>query len=188
MKKQETSVDAIFALHNRTSSPRLTEPAPSEAELQLIYQAALRAPDHGLLRPWRFLVVKGDARVKLGDLFVRCSQPDSEEKRLKLRDAPLRAPVVIIAVAAIVEHPKVPAIEQMASTAAAVQNMSLAAYALGYGTIWKTGAVAYDEKIKQALGIGTQEEIMAYLYLGSPTLKERPVPVLPTQDFFEDWP
>lgn len=180
-------MDAIEALHNRTSSPRLVEPVPDADDLEKIFQAALRAPDHAMLRPWRFLVVEGDARNSLGELFVECVEPESEEKRNKLLNAPLRAPMIIIAVARLREHPKVPAIEQINSTAAAVQNMSLATYALGYASIWRTGAVAFNAKVKARLGVAENDEIVGYLYLGTPTVKNRLAPEMKSDDYFENW-
>ncbi len=75
-------MDALTALHTRKASPKLVEPIPTKDELTQIYQAALRAPDHGMLRPWRFFVVKGEARSKLGELFVEAMQPDTEEKKI----------------------------------------------------------------------------------------------------------
>ncbi|MDC1435836.1 nitroreductase [Gammaproteobacteria bacterium] len=180
-------MDALTALHTRKASPKLVEPAPKDEELTLIYQAALRAPDHAMLRPWRFLVVKGEARYKLGELFVEAMQPDTEEKRNKLLKAPLRAPMIIIAVSTITEHPKVPAIEQISSTAAAVQNMSLAAHALGYASIWRTGAVAFSDEIKRGLGLSTSDEIVGLLYLGSSRYGNLPIPEIKIEDHFEDW-
>ncbi len=180
-------MDALTALHTRKASPKLVEPVPNDDELTLIYQAALRAPDHGMLRPWRFLVVKGEARNKLGELFVKAMQPDTEEKRNKLLKAPLRAPMIIIAVSTITEHPKVPAIEQITSTAAAVQNMSLAAHALGYASIWRTGAVAFNDEVKKSLNLKTSDEIVGLLYLGSSTYENLPIPEINIQDHFKEW-
>ncbi len=62
-------MDALTALHSRTSVPRVSGPAPSEAAVQALFQAALRAPDHGQLRPWRFLRIEGDSLQRLADLF-----------------------------------------------------------------------------------------------------------------------
>jgi nitroreductase len=180
-------MDALTALHTRKASPKLVEPVPTDDELTLIYQAALRAPDHGMLRPWRFLVVKGEARNKLGELFVAAMQPDTKEKRNKLLNAPLRAPMIIIAVTTITEHPKVPAIEQITSTAAAVQNMSLAAHALGYASIWRTGAVASSDEVKLGLDLNVSDEIVGFLYLGSSTYENLPIPVVNIKDHFKDW-
>ena len=180
-------MNAIDALLTRTSWARLVEPAPAQDELELIYKAALRAPDHGLLRPWRFLVIKGEARDALGELFVKAIAPEDEEKITKLKSAPLRAPMIIVAVTCFKEHPKVPPIEQNGSTAAAVQNMSLAAYALGYASIWRPGEVAFNDKVKEGLGLNSSDEIVGYLYLGTPTVTDRKVPDLEIADYFSDW-
>lgn len=180
-------MDAIDALLNRTASPRLVEPAPSSSELDLIYQTALRAPDHGMLRPWRYLIIEGDARAKLGQLFVDCMAPETEERRKKLLNAPLRAPLIIVAVTEFKDNPKIPAIEQIGSSAAAIQNMSVAIHALGYSSIWRTGPVAFDDKVKVGLGLKVTDEIVGYLYVGTPTVANRPVPENKVEDFFQRW-
>lgn len=180
-------MDALTALQTRTAAPRLVEPAPAGADLDAILKAGLRAPDHGMLRPWRFLIVEGAARQKLGELFVQARQPDTDEQRAKLLDAPTRAPMIIIAVAAIKETTKIPAIEQICSTAAALQNMSVAIHALGYGSIWKTGGVCYDERVNLALGLKASDQIIGYLYVGTPTFKDRPIPEHKLEDFVVHW-
>jgi nitroreductase len=180
-------MDALVALQTRTAAPRLEEPAPGDAALDQILRAGLRAPDHGMLRPWRFLVVEGQARHKLGQLFVDALQPKTPEEAEKLRNSPLRAPLIIVAIATVKEHPKVPAIEQIESCAAAVQNMAVAIHALGFASIWKTGAPAYDVRVKTALGFKETDAIVGYLYVGTPTTRERPVPVLNTADYVQHW-
>ncbi|WP_312934835.1 nitroreductase family protein, partial [Stutzerimonas nitrititolerans] len=96
-------MDALDLLLNRVSVTRLFDPAPDEAQLDLLFRAALRAPDHGQLRPWRFLVIQGAARERLGELFVeslKLSDPDcSEEALQKARKMPLRAPMLVVVVA-----------------------------------------------------------------------------------------
>jgi nitroreductase len=180
-------MDALVALHTRTAAPRLEEPAPGDAALDQILRAGLRAPDHGMLRPWRFLVVEGQSRYKLGQLFVDALQPKTPEEAEKLRSSPLRAPMIIVGIATVKEHPKVPAIEQIESCAAAVQNMSVAAHALGFGSIWKTGAPAYDARVKQALGLKETDAIVGYLYVGTPTTRDRHPPILRMGDYVEYW-
>jgi nitroreductase len=179
-------MDALIALQTRTAAPRLTEPAPSPSHLEQILKAGLRAPDHGMLRPWRFLVIQGDARQKLAQLFVNTTQPDTEERKQKLLTTPLRAPMIIVAVATIKEG-KVRASEQVASVAAAIQNMSVACHALGYGSIWLTGGVAYDPRVKVALGLKETDEIVGYLYVGTATFQDRPVPQHNLRDFVQHW-
>ena len=100
-------MDALDALQNRVSIAQLGEPAPDDATIETLLQAAIRAPDHGVLRPWRFIVLRGEDRNRLGDLLVaaKCEREPSlsEEERDKLRAKPLRAPLVLVAVAEVVE-------------------------------------------------------------------------------------
>lgn len=179
-------------LIERVSISRLIEPAPNASQRQQIFQTALRAPDHARLRPWRFLVVEGDGRVELGELMARAMQTEdptlSQQQLDKLRSNPLRAPLVIVLIARISEHPKVPAVEQRLSLACATQNMLLAAHALGFGAIWRTGPVTFSRAFAEGLGLVGHEEVLGFLYLGTPAA-EVPLPDLPEIDqHFEAWP
>jgi nitroreductase len=91
-------------------------------------------------------------------------------------------------VASLHPHPKVPPVEQICSTAAAVQNMSLAAHALGYASIWRTGQAAFNVAVKEGLGVKASDEIVGFLYLGTATVKERPVLEIDPANYFNDWP
>lgn len=166
-------MDAIELLLNRASvAPRLHGEAPvAEEALETILQAAVRAPDHGRLRPWRFLLIRGTARERLGEVFADAllrRAPDASQTMIrKERERPLRSPLVITVIARLTrDHPKVPEIEQMMSAGAAAYNMVLAAQALGLGAIWVTGANAYDEHVLQALGLGKDEKLAGYVYVG----------------------
>ena len=104
-------MQALDLLLNRVSVGRLLEPAPDAAQRELMFRAALRAPDHGQLRPWRFITVDGEARARLGELFAeaQAQDPTSKPEALdKARAMPLRAPLLVVVVARIAEHPKVP--------------------------------------------------------------------------------
>jgi nitroreductase len=122
------------------------------------------------LRPWRFVVLQGDARKKLGDAMadlLKKKMPDAQESQLIAEAGkPLRAPV-IIAVGAKIVKGKIPEIEQVGAVAAAIQNMFLAAHALGYGAMWKTGGAAYAASVKQVLGLESEDHIVGFLYLGT---------------------
>lgn len=183
-------MDAIQALHSRVSAPRLTGTV-SDSDLQAILRAGLRAPDHAQLRPWRFLVVSGDARDKLGDAFAHAqlsNNPELTDADLaKARSKPLRAPMILVAVASISEHPRVPAVEQLVSTGAAVHSMSIAAYALGLGAMWRTGAMAYHPVVHQSLGLGSHEQIIGFLYLGQVDGKLREPTHLNPEDHVSVW-
>src|SRR5690606_31549054 len=184
------SMDAIEALVTRKSSARLIAPAPNAEEMKVIMQAAVRAPDHGRLRPWRFLIVEGDAREKLGGIFreaLHRRDPDAREDLLeKERLKPLRAPMLIIVIAKVTESPKIPPIEQYFSAAAAAQNILLALHALGYGGMWRSGAPCFDPHVKAALGVEGDDMIVGFLYVGT---ADRAAALLPetAADYVETW-
>lgn len=183
-------MDALQALHCRVSTNRLTAPAPSKAVLKNIQKAALRAADHGRLKPWRFLIVETDGLDSLGELFVAASGPDlSESEKLKIIKKSHRAPMVIVAIAKPVDLPKIPEIEQIISTGAAVQNMLNAAYAQNIGAMWRTGGLAYNPEVKRGLGLAECESIVGFLYLGTPQAgKSRCAPEVDVEDYFLSWP
>ena len=184
-------MDALTNLHHRFSQPLLQEPGPDADQLEAMFAAALRAPDHAGLRPWRFIVVEGEARNALGELYAQAAlaaNPQaSEEVLAKHRKMPLRAPVVVVAVACIQEHPKVPGSEQLIAAGCAVQNILLAANAQGVGAMWRTGAMAYDANVAEGLGVQAEEEIIGFVYLGTP-VKQRTAPLLSSSDYVSQWP
>ena len=184
-------MDAIECLLHRVSSPRLDNPAPTSEQQSIIYRSAFRAADHAALRPWRFLTVSGDARVKLGQLF--CDAAASSEgvlsvtRKDKLLGMPLRAPLIVVVIARCSEHTKVPPEEMMLSAGAASQNMLNAAFALGVGAIWRTGEMAYHPLVRHGLGITAEEHIVGYIYLGTSALPLRRPSEPSVGDFFTPW-
>ena len=179
-------MNALDAVLTRQSVPPafLREPAPDDAALESILAAGASAPDHGRLRPWRFILIRGAARARLGEVFAQAlldRQPDAPAAALdQERARPMRAPL-LIAVAAKVdpEHPKIPEIEQILSTAAAAQNILIAAHAEGFGAKWLTGANAYDEHVKRALGLAPSDRLIGFIHMG--TIEGSP-PAVPHAD------
>jgi|TARA_R110000822_G_scaffold59736_11_gene148930 nitroreductase len=185
-------MDALSALHGRVSSPRLTEPAPQGDILENIKKAAFRAADHGRMRPWRFLVLDGLGLIRLGDLLVKSAEANGEVLTDKGRERIVgrptkRAPMIIVAIASPRENAKVPEIEQIISTGAAVQNMINAAYAQGVGTIWRTGDAAYDGIVMKGLGLSDSERIVGFLYLGTAQGKVPEAPQIEPNEYFQSW-
>ena len=184
-------MDALDLLLNRVSVTRLVEPAPSAEQLQLMFRAALRAPDHGQLRPWRFLTIEGQARDRLGELFaeaLRLRQPDASEEVLqKPRKMPLRAPMLVAVIARPVSHPKVPEVEQLLAVSCAAHGLLLAAHAQGLGAVWRTGEFAYDRHVAEGLGLTAGEQLLGFIYLGTPEGGLRIPPALEPKDFVEQW-
>jgi nitroreductase len=164
-------MDALEMLLSRDSALKLQPPGPSQEALERMFDSAIRAPDHGRLRPWHFIVVPGEQRERLGAVMadsLRRREPGASAEMLQReRDKALRAPVIVVVAARIRKGHKIPEIEQFASTVAAAQNIMLAAHAQGYGAMWKTGAPAYDASVKQALGLAADDEIAGFIYLGT---------------------
>ena len=137
-------VDLFTAIDSRASAARLMQPGPTPADLDRILQAAGRAPDHGRLKPWRLLVLDEPSRDKFARAAAaakRVRLPSLSDEQLSAeRDKLLRSPTIVIVGCAVREHAKVPEIEQISAAAAAAQNLFLAAHALGYGVMWKTGS------------------------------------------------
>lgn len=184
-------MEALDALQNRVSHARLAEPAPSAEQLDRMFRAALRAPDHGQLRPWRFITVEGEARKALGELFARAiaaNEPQAKPEALdKARAMPLRAPTLIVAVARLQDHPKVPEIEQWLSAGCAAHGIVQAAYVEGLGAMWRTGGMAFDPLVRAGLGLADSERIVGFIYLGTPIGElRRPAPLDPA-GFVSAW-
>ena len=163
-------MDLLEGIASRTSALKLASPGPTREHLEQIIRAGTRAPDHGRLRPWRFVVLEGAARDKLADAMaevLRARQPQATPEQLAgERSKAMRAPTIVV-VAAKVMPGKIPAVEQVGAVGAAVQNMFLVAHALGYGAMWKTGAAAYDANVKALFGLSAEDHIVAFLYLGT---------------------
>ena len=167
---------ALDVLFRRRSIGRLTEPAPSDADLETILLAAAAAPDHGELRPFRFVVLRGEAKVAFGDVLAdaylqRVQAAGGEPVRAKLekeRTKLGRAPLVVLVCAVHVHDDKIPWSDQVGAAHAAAQNALLAATALGYGSMWRTGDPVFDPNVKRALGLTEHDAIVGFLYVGTP--------------------
>jgi nitroreductase len=170
--RTEDAMNVFEAINTRMSASVLTEPGPTDQQWEILLRAGARAPDHGRLRPWRFLIVRGEARELLGDVMaeaLRASKPDTPSEALdRERRKPLRAPALLVVAVVPVPHSGVPEIEQILAGGAAAQNILLAAHALGLGAIWRTGAPAYNGDVARALGLPARGRIVAFIYLGAP--------------------
>jgi len=188
------TLDALEAMLTRNSVPAkfLREPAPAGADLEAILETAMRAPDHASLRPWRFLIIRGDARQRLGELFAdalcrRDPLADGSAREKEL-GRPMRSPLIIAVCAEVVEdNPKVPVVEQIVTVGAAAQNMLNAAHAMGYAAIMLTGKNAHDPHVKRALGLQPKDEIVGFLYFGTPDIEVRPKKRPAAADFVREW-
>lgn len=165
-------MDAIQALLTRASATKLGEPGPSAELLADAFKAASRAPDHGALRPWKFLAIQGEGRRTLGDIMaasLKRREPNVPEAALlREREKTFRAPLVVVVAAKVSPGHKIPEIEQVVSAGAATQNMILAFHARGFASMWRTGLAAYDPEVKKALGLEAHDHIVGVVYVGTP--------------------
>jgi len=155
--------------------------------IERLLAAAVQAPNHYRIRPWRFIVIQGSARERLGDVLVESLQaghPDIPQSGLERERAkPLRAPLLIAVGVDLPDDPRVSEVENICAAAAACQNLLLAAQALGLTGMWRTGAAASDPRVKSFLGLQPNQPLIAFLYLGYPETRASPLPERPS---FED--
>lgn len=184
-------MDAMTLLHERSSMGKLTEPAPTAAQLDALYRAALRAPDHDELTPWHFVEISGAGRERLGELFARATRaddPEADDKALdKARRKALRAPLIIAVIARVTAHRKVPRIEQVVSAGCAAHAMLYAAQLQGLGAMWRTGRFAEHSVVREGLGVGGDDELVGFIYVGHPAGRAKRLPAREPSDFVERW-
>lgn len=178
--------DAIDLLRTRRSPriPDLSEPGPSERELEMLLTLASRVPDHGKLAPWRFLVLRKEGRAALAEALAQCFRADHPEATPdqieKERSRYAGTPLIVGVISRAAAHEKIPEWEQILSAGAACMSLVIAAHALGYGANWVTGWAAYDRSCLDLLGVDGNERVAGFVHIGTPTaaLEDRPRPKL----------
>ncbi len=163
-----------LVLSRRSVSPRfLIAPTPTPEELALILRAAAAAPDHKNLKPYRFILIPTERRGDLAAAFREAKAerdpgaPATEIERAG--EKAYRGAMLLAVVLRIVrDHPRVSITDQMLAAGAAIENMLLAASALGYAGCLRSGHSATSRRVRLALGIANEEELAAFLMLGTP--------------------
>ena len=173
-------MDVFEAIHTRYSQGKVKpDPVPREL-IEKLLDAAIQAPNHYKVRPWRFVVLTGEGREKLGDVMAASQTARHPEFPVeafdKCREVPLRAPVLIAVGVDKPSEAKVLEIENIAATAAAIENLLLAAHGMGLGAKWRTGEWARDPMVKEFLGFEPDQHIIGFIYVGYPEFIGEPVP------------
>jgi len=172
-KAQNVSVRDV--IKQRRSIGQMTDEQPSREQIEQLLEAATYAPNHHITEPWHFFVLTGDARAELGKVMAESLKAQMEEptskksqfQQLKECNKPQRAPVVItVAVRGIADQEEF--LEHVEATAAAVQNMLLAAQEMGLATIWRSGSASHDPQVKRWFGLAPEDHIVAFVYVGFP--------------------
>jgi nitroreductase len=184
---------ALSLLQQRHSAPsrQLGEPAPDEATLRALLEAAIRVPDHGKLVPFRLIRLRGDAKLRFGEqlsaIAIRNNPELSDAKYEKERLRYTFAPLVMVVVACLQADSSIPEIEQKLCAGNVAYNLLLGAYALGFGAQWLTGWAAYNREVASILKLAEHEHVIGFVHMGTPQIEvpDRDRPAL--ADVFSTW-
>ncbi len=164
--------ETLDLLAKRRSAPAatLTEPGPSAEELDSLLKIAARVPDHGKLVPWRFIIFEGDARHRAGEIIAETyakAHPEADEAKLTIERKRLAlAPLVVAVVCRAAPHEKIPEWEQVLTSGAVCMNLTIAAHAAGFATVWLSEWYSYDPAVLEKLGLAPFEKIAGFIHIG----------------------
>jgi nitroreductase len=173
-------MELFEAIRSRRSIGKVKPEMIDRDILEQLLEAATWAPSHHRTEPWKFFVLTGEGRRPLGRILAEIAKekmddPSTEENQLKLQkteEKPFRSPVIIAVAVTPSEDPKVEPIEEVAAVNAAIQNLLLAAHALGLGTIWRSGLPTYHPRMKELFGLKEKDEVLGFVYLGYPDMDQ----------------
>lgn len=181
----------------RKSAPivELAEPGPGEADIETMIRVATRVPDHGRLAPWRFILYRGEARHRIGEMLAELAEsregPLSEARREQERTRFSRAPLVIGVISVPRESIKIPEWEMFLSGGMAAMNLIIAANALGYGTNMITNWYSDTEEGRRILGLAPRERVIGFVHIGhhpgNVPERPRPDPATVASDYSGPW-
>lgn len=157
-------MELISAIRTRRSEYNLIDPAPSSDEFTRLLEWAATAPDHGRLRPWRWILISGHGRSALALSFAAGGA-----------SAPLRAPLLATLVFCPQPDHRIPLWEQLATTCCVANSLMLLLHDRGYGSLWKTGANISSADTRIMLDLDRDESLLGWLYIGTPD-PARPLP------------
>ena len=187
----DSNIETIHQnIHQRQSIGHLIEPAPNSLQLEKAFQAALTAPDHHRLKPTRFVVIAPEQRAAFGDYLAQALADLGETDAAQLervKHHPFRAPMLVLALTTLQDHPKVPHFEQILSSGAAIQNFLLSLQAQGFASMWRSGAVVESNWLKQQLGLNTQDIISGIIYIGTAAKAIAPRAAIDSEAFVKVW-
>lgn len=171
------AAQALFSvIKNRRSIGKLSSPAPTADELLSVLELAMTAPDHKVLKPYRFVLLQSQAeKDKFAQSLLKAGQrtADGNNETLdeaginKLLNAPNRAPVILVCISDYKAHPKVSKFEQVLAMGAFIQTLLLGLEGLGYKSIWRSGPLMNEQEIKDCFGVDDSNDIAGFVYMGS---------------------
>lgn len=178
--------EALVSSRSNVSPKRLLEPGPTPEQLRELLMLAAAAPDHGMLTPWRFIIVPAEKRRLLAEVFglalLDRDAGASLEQIEQAREKAYRAPLLMVAVACLgPREPDIPALERMVSMGAAIQNLLLGAHALGFGAGLTSGQAMSSARLRELLQLAEGESAVCCVNIGTvskrkPAQRVRPDP------------
>lgn len=183
----------IAQINARRSIGKLNLPMPSADELNTALTCAMTAPDHKVLRPYRFMVMTGEALDTFGEVLLNAGLAKAKQAgeslddtaRTKLLNMPKRAPMIITVTTDYKSHPKVPEFEQLLCVGAVIQNLLLALESQGYHTVWRTGDLCNEPAVKSHFGVSENNLICGFVYVGSSEIVMPEREVVQISDFIK---
>jgi len=189
-----SATDFLTVLQSRrsTAPKRLVPPGPTRKEVARIVQAGLTAPDHGMLRPWKFLFVSRKKRELLGELFATekrqympdASAEDIEKERVRAFNAPA---LIAVLLNPYPDHPRATIVDQYLSLGAAIQNILLAAHSMGYGAMMTSGRKIGSALLQNAFSPTGAQQLVGFISIGTPSSAPKPRDLPCLNEHFRDW-
>lgn len=187
---QDVGSAALDVLLSRRSNASLSLPVPTQADLDVIFDTAMRAADHDRMRPWAFHVLRGPAIEQLWTLYeaaMKRREPTMDPAKIQGAKIKLMKAPMIIAVGCKIQPGMIMEIEQLFSSAAGAMNIMNAIHALGYAGKWVTGANMYDPEVNKAFGYTAPDRLIGMIYVGTATAEPSAMAAPNHKDFVQEW-
>ncbi len=170
---------ALITSRQNISPKRLDEPGPSQQALEQIFRAAAAAPDHGLVQPWRFVMVPQHKRAELAEVFALAlidRAPSATLDQIEsAREKAHRAPCLILVVARLGScEPPISKLERMVSVGCAIQNMLLMAHSQSFGSSLTSGQAMHSPRMRELFDLADGEEAICFMNIGTVTKRKAP--------------
>ncbi len=177
--EEASFTDALITSRQNISPKRLTEPGPSPEQLEQLFRAAAAAPDHGLLMPWRFVIVPLPKRAELAEVFALAlldRDPEATAEQVaSAREKAHRAPLLMLVVARLGPcEPDIPVLERMVSVGCAVQNVLLSAHSMEYGASLTSGQALVSPRLRSLFTLPAGEEAVCFINIGTVSRRKAP--------------
>jgi nitroreductase len=178
----------LITTRQNISPKRLVAPGPDAEQVNTLFRAAAAAPDHGELRPWRFVLVPSDKRSLLADVFAQAlieRDPQAQAEQIaQAREKAFRAPFLALTIARLgPAEPDIDPLERLVSLGAAIQNFLLCAHSLGFGSSLTSGQALRSGPLRELFKLIEGEQAVCCINVGT-VAKRKPARLRAEVDSF----